>query len=72
MTDMIERVSSAIYSDLCGIGAATWEDSSRIARAAIEAMREPTDEMCNTIPHDGSRYSIYTAMIDDALARKGS
>lgn len=43
---MIERVARAIRDSDCGVGSdAPWEDYIDDARAAIEAMREPTDTM---------------------------
>lgn len=42
MSEMVERVINAIRGPIAG-NAASYED---IARAAIEAMREPTEEMC--------------------------
>ncbi len=41
----LEEIADAIYSALCGIGPATWDDAARIACTAIEAMREPTEMM---------------------------
>jgi hypothetical protein len=58
MSEMIERVARAIFPDcwndewINSLGVYTWEDfevdrdrARTKARAAIEAMREPTDEM---------------------------
>ncbi|TIR87338.1 MAG: hypothetical protein E5X05_01180 [Mesorhizobium sp.] len=42
MSDMIERVSAAIYQSLMGMREIS---TDTLARAAIEAMREPTEEM---------------------------
>lgn len=66
-TDMVERLSrgDALDPDLLQIY------FGKVARAAIEAMREPTAEMleaANAIPAN-QRYSDgYRAMIDAALS----
>ncbi len=62
MSDMIERVAKAI----CGP-----EDPCRLdlARAAIEAMREPTDAMCGAwdVGDTPEAKPCWQAMIDEAL-----
>jgi hypothetical protein len=53
MTDLIERVAKAIYEDRNGAGCMPWRRREKAhkepyrsdARAAIAAMREPTEEM---------------------------
>jgi hypothetical protein len=53
MSEMIERVAMGIHAQRANSRLTKWEDCSeeyrngtrRDARAAIEAMREPTDEM---------------------------
>ena len=72
MTDMIERVAAAMWErthdgrwDDWGDG----QDESRIihrddARAAIAAMREPTDSMTNGVDY---RRGVWVNMIDAAL-----
>jgi hypothetical protein len=87
MTDMIERVAKAVKN--CGVFPLgdmreylSPEDAITIARAAVEAMREPTDEM-NDAGADkcdggcaeescqcGFMGKIWTAMIDAALEEK--
>ena len=75
MTDMVERVARAIYAAEC------WDTAApgfyqHAARAAIEAMREPTLEM----RHAGRRVKsswlveqeeveIWQAMIDAAVEK---
>lgn len=77
MTDMIERVAQAIY-DQQSDGAGPVSDFYPVARAAIEAMREPTDKMVQAA-EDGMVYTqdltfgqisrfAWRDMIDDALA----
>ncbi len=44
MTEMIERVARVIWERV-NLGGTTWEDYAPTAKAAIEAMREPTKEM---------------------------
>lgn len=53
MTEMVERVARAIYEGRNGAGAKAWASQPKShrapylldARAAIEAMREPTEAM---------------------------
>lgn len=64
---MIERVAKAISAK---IGDQDWRDSIYLAKAAIEAMREPTQNMMNGtagLRGDPSDPEIYRAMIDAAL-----
>ena len=44
-----------------------WHDYRRSARAAIEAMREPTDAMCVAAEDEVGERDIFRAMIDEAL-----
>lgn len=78
MSEMVERVARAIgtvtgdYSEGAGwLGDNTHEIGLRKARAAIEAMRDPTDAMVEQgdVWADGPGYSIKVieAMIDEAL-----
>lgn len=77
--DMIEKVARAIcatiepdFSDVAHIDA-TWDEYIPEARAAIEAMREPTEDMIqaycaiweDALPDDAWR--AFTAMIDTAM-----
>lgn len=65
---MIDRIAGAIMG-------ASHSDYRIMARAAITAMREPSDEMiiCGSIdpgsggPDDGYSKEVYQAMIDAAL-----
>jgi hypothetical protein len=72
--DMVERVMLALSN--AGLDSVTEDD----ARAAIEAMREPTDLMGNGLsklprepykPGSHSATEIWRAMIDAALNQKG-
>ena len=65
MTDMIERVARG----LCSYSEFMWQDNIPKAKAAIEAMREPTDEMVAAGFEPGcfEVRSVYTAMINAAL-----
>jgi len=70
MSEMIERVERAIAQCLNEPGQCSYRD---IAHAAIEAMREPTDEMFATAAHyiggaDRVR-KIWGAIIDAALQK---
>lgn len=42
MSEMIERVAGAIVENNMRL---SWEEARDLARAAIKAMRDPTDEM---------------------------
>jgi hypothetical protein len=83
MSEMIERVGQAIHGGDCAVGLEfKIEDAREIARAAIEAMREPTEAMAKHGYEDASHTlegmlgypsyeescaNIYRAMIDAAL-----
>lgn len=66
MTDMVERVAKALVEAWPSWG--TWDDEVARdgARAAIAAMREPTEAMLNT-PEWLSIRHRWQAMIDEAL-----
>lgn len=90
MSEMVERVARALCRTECepaGCGYSVWDDSlsvadrekyRELARAAIEAMREPTDIMAmhgGAVMGDGigevtndDCASIFTAMIDASLS----
>lgn len=71
---MIERIAKAIGDEMCGY---IIDDLESLARAAIAAMREPTEEMCQaamiaavTEENKGIEYAPmqgWKAMIDEAL-----
>jgi len=68
--DMIERVARAIAEQNHG---STWDEWIDEARAAIEAMREPTEAMINAgdrTDHDVEATMVWRAMIDEALGEK--
>lgn len=71
---MIEKVSKAIAGELhkCGVGRGEpWDKSDLMARAAIEAMREPTSDMLNaTGLRTGVTLSIWWSMIDAAADKR--
>lgn len=70
MTTMIERVARAIYVKVPYGYGMTGAETLEYARAAIEAMREPTEAMRdggNSLGHDEAPATYYTAMIDTAL-----
>jgi hypothetical protein len=77
MNEMVERVARALL-DSCRTGNITRVDGARLmARAAIEAMREPTTAMIEAEPPDDGEFSkgnsaahakaFWQAMIDEAL-----
>lgn len=79
MTDMIERVARAISPDCWDTSdwtmrphnSAARHNAKRAARAAIEAMREPTDAMVQAGINEGHKCgNWYPAMIDAALQPK--
>jgi len=81
MSEKLEQVSSAIYACQFGTSLAgdfSEADAKMCARVAIEAMREPTKEMCNApslrgecvngvLPTGEECELIWKAMIDAAL-----
>ncbi len=85
MTDKLEEVARAICAEQgrsWGAADASAHDRWRdLARAAIEAMREPTDEMCAAadsldVVNKGvlitpTPYRAWQAMIDAALSPPG-
>ena len=72
MTNMIERVARAIYQGRNGYGCRAWGSLPKLhhapyladAKAAIEAMREPTDDM---VRH--GTYTLDICMKDDPCGR---
>lgn len=82
MSEMIERVARAVSQSFHDEGyiegvsdPAEWNEFLKAARAAIEAMREPTDRMVwdgGTALHDKGEDTagIWAAMIDAALGGK--
>ena len=81
MTDMTERVARAIYFNMNCVmhdHDELWRDCNQAiyrdcARAAIEAMREPTEvmEKAGNAPwHDADALMCWQLMIDVALGEK--
>lgn len=73
MTEMIDRVAKAIFEAMDVTDGLDSSAAERYARAAIEAMREPTDAQitafsraCDTNGQCLVKYG-YNAMIDAAL-----
>jgi hypothetical protein len=82
MNEMIERVAKALWLDYWDGDACAWEDaeesaretSRSLARAAIEAMREPTEDMIEAGRSENfGNYpnQAWHAMIDQALTELG-
>lgn len=74
MSEMMKKVAKVIFDELCPGVRYSPNDQREyyiVARAAIEAMRNPSEEMCKAgteqLPHDDSVSSIYSTMIDAAL-----
>ena len=85
MSDMIEQVANTLYERLGdgmppSIQAKGWKAYRELARSIIEAMREPTEEMCEAgaaYYHDNYQAGhakeqttmpdIWAAIIDEAL-----
>lgn len=75
MTSMVELVARAINKELTGSEENVNDFRRRLARAAIEAMREPTEAMIDAGENTGINLWIqfeaviaWQAMIDAALA----
>jgi len=77
MSEMVERVARAIANNLGPLGDLRYymsdEEAMSAARAAIEAMREPTDAMWDAgpvinDPNDYGPQDVWDAMINAALA----
>lgn len=68
MNEMIERVAKAIGKTVYETdrGGLTGWDANAVARAAIEAMREPTEAMLEAASGSIARWA-WPAMIDAAL-----
>ena len=69
MSEMVQRVAEAIADQM----AADDNDNPSIARAAIAAMREPTQEMRQAFGRAGQMATFhegYQAMIDAALEQQ--
>lgn len=67
MSEMVERVARVLserHSVDLAMGAIVWED---MARAAIEAMREPTEAMERKGDESDLSIFVWQAMIDEAL-----
>ena len=84
MSEMVERVARAILAAeraapepdapvLLGLKTVrAWEARLPLARAALDAMREPTDDMWAAVPvindpNDWGAREVWHAMIDEAL-----
>lgn len=77
MSEMVERVKAEVFRAIAGQPGAliTNDAAERAARAAIAAMREPTEAMLEDgRGEDTSMHApvavIYTAMIDAALGKE--
>ena len=66
MSEMIERVAKAILKEQ-QTNRSAFPDSRDIARAAIEAMREPTSAMAKAAYRDDAPQVVWRDMIDEAL-----
>lgn len=76
MSEMVERVTNAIYDAMDIADSLAVPEAERYARAAIKAMREPTEAMKEAWNRDfddwlheriEDEYHPYTVMIDEAL-----
>lgn len=77
MSEMVERVARAIAGEAFaesheGDAESEWQKVKHLARAAIEALREPTEEMewlgdDAHDPHVRNASEIWQTMIDAAL-----
>jgi hypothetical protein len=73
MSDMVERVAKAI---MAAENPDSADQYSEMARAAIEAMREPTKDMAimghSELIEGGDIHSVWDAMIDEAIQEQVS
>ena len=79
MTDMIERVAQRLFQNMAASDNGAWETADPMitracmsyARAAIAAMREPTEEMVGQCMDTGhtrdDAEAVWNKMIDAAL-----
>jgi hypothetical protein len=67
MTSMVEKVARAICAKEEPDGLGNWKFYTDHARAAIEAMMEPTDHMLLLLVNTATIASIYRSMITSAL-----
>lgn len=79
-SEMVERVEKALR-DAENPHEAMWNDFEAMARAAIAAMREPTEKMVGAGTDEASNHDmlqtdaipeVYRAMIDAALDEKAN
>lgn len=80
MSEMVERVGEALRKECLAIFGSTWSNDNawRLAKAAIEAMRQPTPEMSAAGTRIGDDFysgvadyeaeGIWEDMIDAALS----
>ena len=70
LSEMVERVSKAIWDGLTKHGAGDLASIDEVARLAIAAMREPTQEMyaaADKVGIDMDPETYWQAMVDEAL-----
>jgi hypothetical protein len=68
MSTMVERVAQALRQEMETVAFNEWVASFALARAAIAAMREPTEEMLDAwIRAPGAIKGGWQAMVDAAL-----
>ena len=73
--DMIERVAQRLFQNMAASDNSAWETADPMitracmsyARAAIAAMREPTEEMWLAYASDATIERNWRAMIEEAL-----
>lgn len=70
MSEMVDRVARAI-SKCVSDSDRYWPSYVLAARAAIEAMREPTEAMKEAGGFEVGAWVAWTPMIDEALQRPG-
>jgi len=73
MSEMVERVERVLQEEFAAFYRFSPAQGEHLARAAIEAMREPTDSQYDAVSaldkmwRDSNSTEIYQAMIDGAL-----
>ncbi len=68
MNEKLEQViwSMREASDRAGLEL-TFDACAPLARAAVEALREPTEAMRQSLPFDESMWFVWTTVIDEIL-----
>lgn len=69
MSEMFERVTKAILDEMMDPDGLDELAAHRYAKAAIEAMQEPTEQMCNEAGHTLETSGTYRDFMRAALGK---